>query len=147
MELDMLTLGHYLQITRIVVSLVSVDVVNNLAGFQRSPEHLFSDDAMFMPSVILAITGGRFVESDLAMAFPLFGRHLNRRSRSQLSRGRNFRSFNRRSTDERFSTTLDFLGEIVDRLVHSDNLIRSPFAIALGDVLRHQVSTFATTFY
>ena len=136
----MLTLGHYLQITRIIIPLVPVDVVNNLAGFQRSTEHLFSDDAVFVSSVILTIAGGAFVESDLTMVLELLGCHFERRSRSQLfrsrlSHGRNSQSFNRLTIDENISTFFNLLREIIDRLIHSDDLFRSPFAIDLGDVL------------
>jgi hypothetical protein len=51
-----IVLRHDLQIQRIVVVLVTVDVMHNLAGRQRPAENLFSNNSMLMPAMALSIS-------------------------------------------------------------------------------------------
>ena len=55
------------QVLRVVVARVAVQVVDDLAGKQRPAELLFGDDAMFVPSVALAV-GLAFTASALSGA-------------------------------------------------------------------------------
>ena len=55
MKSDVLALSHHLEIARIVVPLVTVNVMHDLTRLKRSPEHFLSDHAMFVPTVELSV--------------------------------------------------------------------------------------------
>lgn len=93
----MLALSHHLEITRIVIVNVAIDVMHDLAWEKWSPELLLSDHTMLVSAVILRI--GRSIV-----------------------------------LDQRLSLTLTLLRLTIDRLIDSDDLLRSSLAISLADV-------------
>jgi len=62
MELDVLTLSHHLEIARIVIPNVTIDVVHDLTAPEWSPELLLSDHTMLVSAVMLRI--GRSIGLD-----------------------------------------------------------------------------------
>ena len=58
---------HHPKIGRVIVSLVPIDVVNDLVRTQRSSELLFSHDSMRVPSVGLFV-GQTFAAAKTALA-------------------------------------------------------------------------------
>ena len=97
MELDVLALSHHLEIARIVVVNVTIDVMHNLAREKWSPELFLSDHTMLVSAVVLRI--GRSIV-----------------------------------LDQRLSLTFTLLRLTIDRLIYSDDLLRSPLAISRTDV-------------
>jgi hypothetical protein len=71
MELDVLTLSHYLEIARIVVSLITIDVVHDLTRHERSPELLLSDHTMLVSTVVLRIRRSIRLEQRLTLTLAL----------------------------------------------------------------------------
>jgi hypothetical protein len=49
MQLEMLGLSHHLQVSRIIISLITIDMVNNLSSYQWASKFLFSNHPVQMP--------------------------------------------------------------------------------------------------
>lgn len=65
----MLTLSHHLEIARIIIPNVAIDVVHDLTRHERSPELFLSDHAMLVSAVVLRI--GRSIRLDQRLTLTL----------------------------------------------------------------------------
>ena len=54
----MLALCHHPQVARIVIVLVPVDVMDDLATEEATPEHSFGDDTVLMSAALFDVTHG-----------------------------------------------------------------------------------------
>lgn len=72
-SLHVLGLGHDLQVARVVVVLVAVDVVDDLVSLQRPAKHLFGNHTMLMPAVKLAVSVGLDLLNTAKLRGPVVG--------------------------------------------------------------------------
>jgi hypothetical protein len=78
MELDVLTLSHHLEIARIVVANVPIDMMHDLTGHERSPELFLSDHTMLVSAVVLRIGRSIGLDQRLTMTLALLGLKIDR---------------------------------------------------------------------
>lgn len=71
MQLDVLALSHYLEIARIVVPDVTIDVVHDLTAPEWSPELLLSYHTMLVSTVVLRIGRSIWLDQRLTMTLAL----------------------------------------------------------------------------